>query len=958
MTFKNFRRAGLSSGSVAAAVLAVLAQSVPAYAQVQSYTLDIASQDLASALSTLARATQQQITFDSIALRGKRSPALKGRYSVREALDLLLAGSGLRVEVGQSGLLIVRAASNTPAAPADSPASEKRPASGAQAADANGALERVIVTGSRIERSSKSIPGSVTIFDRERIERTGESSVRDVIGQSGQAGITPTPLSAFLGAAPIQLRGLSAGTTLVLVDGRRVTPSGATGVTFDVGSIPLAAVERIEVLADGASAIYGADAVGGIVNVILKKSGQGLTLAARYGVAEGGVGEERRVSASYGFSSDQLRGSVSLDYLDTGAIRYGDRDPTRDMDYRRFGFSDRRSTFTDPGTVYSVDGSNLPGLASSRAIIPVTANGRPTVADFSSTAGQEKLSSDYFSQNYLQSPSKRIGGVADLTYKFNETLSAFGNVLASRQTAKYFVTLPFSNAALIVPASNPYNPFGVNVTVNRLLTGVSPDTNDSSDTFVHSLAGLRGKLDNGFRWEFAVNYSRDDNRVHEENYYNTAAIQSALNNPSPTATLNLFATGPVASPDVLKALLPPVDKSYFASAASVDGQLSGSLMNLAGGSLSFAVGADFRKDKLKISSPFDNTRGDRSVASVYAELRAPILENLTLSAAGRYDHYSDFGSTSNPKLGFEWTPTETLQFSGTWGTSFRAPPLTYVYSVPFIVQANVTDPARGGESVLVPATRGEGKNLKAETANTHTLGMRFTPLDTGSERFDVGVSAWWVSQDDRAISPVVQTLVDYENLFGNRIVRAPQSPQDIALGRPGALQSIDAGYLNFGKANVNGLDLQVNYRANGPVRWSLNGSATRVLKYQAELAPGAVENRLGLFSFDGFAPKWRGSLSGSVGAGDFDLSTTLRYIGSYADRRTTPTTLASRTFVDAQLVYEPKASDGYFKGVKLTLGASNLFGTKPPAFDASMGYDPYNYNNRGRFIYTSIQKRI
>lgn len=955
MSIKRLGRASLSSGSVAMAVLAMLAQSVPAYAQVQSYSLDIPSQDLGSALSALARATQQQIAFDSASVRDKRSPPLKGRYSVREALDALLAGSGLRVETGQSGLLIVRGASNVPA---ESPVNGKQAASEPRAADSGEALERVLVTGSRIERSSKSIPGSVTIFDRERIERSGESSVRDVIGQSGQAGMTPTPLSAFLGAAPIQLRGLSAGTTLVLVDGRRVTPSGVTGVTFDVGSIPLAAVERIEVLADGASAIYGADAVGGIVNVILKKSGQGLTLAARYGVAEGGVGEERRVSASYGFSSDQLRGSFGLDYLDTGAIKYGDRDPTRNMDYRRFGFTDRRSRFTDPGTVYSVDGSNLPGLTSSRAIIPVTANGRPAVADFSSTAGQEKLSSEYFSQNNLQTPSKRIGGVADLTYKVNENLSAFGNVLASRQTGKYVVVLPFSNAGLIVPSSNPYNPFGVNVTVSRALTGVPPDTNDSSDTFVHSLAGLRGKLDNGFRWELAVNYSRDDNRVHEENNYNAAVIQAVLNNPSPTATLNLFATGPVASPEVLKSLLPSIDKDYFASAAGADGQLSGSLMELAGGPLSFAIGADFRKDKLKISSPFDNTRGDRSVGSVYAELRAPILENLTLSGAGRYDHYSDFGSTSNPKLGFEWTPTETLQFSGTWGTSFRAPPLTYVYSVPFVVQFNVTDPARGGEAVVVPTTRGAGKNLKAETANTRTLGMQFTPVDSSSERFGVGASAWWVSQDDRAVTPNVQTLVDYEGMFGNRVVRAPRTAQDIALGRPGALQSIDAGYLNFGKANLNGVDLQVNYRASGPVRWSLNGSATRVLKYKAELAPGAIENRLGLFSFDGFAPKWRGSLSGSVGAGDIDFSTTIRYIGSYDDRRTTPNTLASRAFVDAQLVYEPKGSNGYLKDVKLTLGASNLFGTKPPPFDASMGYDPYNYNNRGRFVYTSIQKKI
>lgn len=930
------------SRNIASALLVMLLQPVPALAQGQAYAIDIPSQDLGTALGTLARATQQQIAFESSSVKGTQSAALKGRYSIQEALDALLLGSGFHVEHGQSGLWIIRADA----------AVEKSEMVGEP-------LDRVVVTGSRIARSSKSIPGSFTLFDKESIERSGESSVRDIVAQSSQAGMTPSAASAFLGAAPVQLRGLSTGTTLVLIDGRRVTPSGVTGVSFDLGSIPLSAVERIEVLADGASAIYGADAVGGIINVILKRSGKGLTLDGRYGVAEGGVGQERRLSANYGFSSGGLRGSLTADYFKTDGIRFGERDRTSDLDYRRFGFTDRRQPYTSQGTVYSRDGSNLPGLTSSRAIIPTTASGKPSISDFVATAGQESRGSEYYQQTYLQPPVERFGAVADLTYDLGGGLMAFANVLASRQNGEYLSTLPFVSTTVIVPKGNPYNPFGVDVGVNKLLLGVGADLNKPSDTFTRVLGGMRGKLGNGLRWELAANYSRDDNRVHEENYYDTARIQAALNNPDPAATLNLFTTGPVASAAVLQSLLPAIDKRYRASAFSTDAQLSGSILDLPGGPLSFAVGAEARREKLDIASPFDNTRGSRNVASGYFELRAPVLEKLALSGAGRYDHYSDFGSTFNPKIGYEWAPVEGLLFSGTWGSSFRAPPLSYINSVPFTIPVSATDPTRGGAVVTVPATVGGGANLKAEKADSYTLGARFTPIDADNRHLDVGLSAWWVKQDDRAVSANYQILVDHPDLFPNRVIRAPQTAEDIALGRPGALQSIHAGYLNFGKSRTNGIDVQLNYRdKSGPVRWSLSGNVTRVLKYEAELAPGAIEDRLGAFSFDGFAPRWRGSLAGSIGYGAFELSPTIRYVGSYQDRRGAPYTLASTTFVDLQLAYQDKAATGFLKGVRAAIGVSNLLNKEPPFFNASFGYDPYNFNNRGRFIYVNLQKHF
>ncbi len=933
-----------------AAALAVAISSGVAFAQEKTYNFDTPPVPLAQALRDFARITHAQLSFTDEQLAGKVAPALRGNFSADDALRQLLSGSGFTAARTTSGALVVqKEGANVP--PADAvkePTAEQK------------GLDTVLVTGSRIERTTRSIPGSVTIFDKQSIERSGESSVRDVISQTGQAGMTPTALSAFLGAAPIQLRGLSSGTTLVLVDGRRVTPSGVTGVTFDVGSIPLAAVERIEVLADGASAIYGADAVGGIINVILKRSSNGLIVEGRYGQADGGVGKERRISANYGFSSDRLRGSFTADYFDSGAIKFADRERTSDLNYTRFGSIDRRSALTNQGTVFSTDGSNLPGLSSNRAIIPVTTNGKPAVSDFFATAGQQKLGSESVAPNNLQPPAERVGIVGDLTYDLGGDTRAFTNVLLSKQQGTYIVTQAFSNAAILIPKENPFNPFGVPVTVSRLLTGVGADVNRTADEFVRLLAGLRGKLNKDLRWEFGVNYSRDNNSVHEDNAYNAALIQAAVNRTDPNTALNLFATGPVAASSVLQTLLPGIDKSYLASALGVDAQLSGSLIDLPNGRLSFAFGAEARKDKLGITSPFDNTKGSRTVASTYLELRAPVLQTLTLSGAGRYDHYSDFGNTFNPKLGFEWTPSDSVLFSGTWGTSFRAPPLAYVNSIPFTTQVTGTDPARGNAPYVVPSTSGGNHGLKAETADSKTIGIRWTPLDEDQQRLNFGLSVWWVSQDKRVVSPSYPILVEHSDLFPGRVIRAPQTAQDIAAGYPGALQSIDASYANFGKSETNGVDLQLSYRsANGPLRWSASGNATRVLKYEAELVPGLIENRLGAFSFDGYAPKWRGSASGTVGVGPMDFTTTVRYIGAYQDQRVKPYyTLNATTFVDMQLAYEDKNASGLMKGLRLTMGASNVTNKAPPFFSLSTSYDPYNYNYRGRFIYLNLQKRF
>jgi iron complex outermembrane recepter protein len=943
-------------GSIARVLLLVGAAFVASDAAAEPVQIDIPAQDLGGALVTFSRQTNLQVLVSAETTRGVQAPKLSGKMEPDAALRALL-GDGFRFEFTNPKTVVVtrlqRDSLRAAPAPRAVVASEPPP-------------EEVIVTGSRLRRAVGEGASPTTVVTQAAIERSGAGTVRDLLNIVPQASVTPGEINGFLGTAPIQLRGLSIGTTLVLVDGQRVAPSAANGRTFNIASIPLSAVKRVEIVADGASAIYGADAIGGIVNVILKDDLDAPEVELRYGAGRGGTPHEERATALWGYRGDRFRTSFVFDYFNRSDLLYKDRNPSSDMNYTRFGGTDFRLPYTNQGTVSALSG-NLPGLSAPVAAIPQNVTGPLTPASFLATQGQSILNSDYYAGRQLAPATKRYGLLSNSTVDLTDSISAYLSLVGSEEKGRFVLVQPFLFSGLPVPASNPYNPFGVPVGVDRLLTGVAPDTLSNRDLFYRAVGGIRGTLGGIWKWDLSARYARDLNRATEENVLDFGAIASALSNPDPQRALNPFAAGPVGSPELLRSLLPRTYRRYDAKEYGFAGTIDGKLFQLPAGPLQLVFGFETARDSLATSSALDVNNSARTAASVYSEMLVPItsagmaipgLRALDLSVALRYDHYSDFGGTTNPKVGLEWTVLDGLRLRGTFGTSFKAPSLFDLSNVPVTAPSTLIDRRRNGQLTNITLLAGGNRNLQPEQARTYNVGASYSWKLTPGAQLTLGVDRWWVHQTQRIVSPDPQVFVDNESLFGSRIVRAAPSPADLAAGLPGAITNVDATSINFGRSQVEGEDLRAAYdlTLDGGANFGINLTATHVDTYRAELLPGSVQNHRGVYAAEGFAPSWKGNATILYGTQIWEASLTARYVGSYRDltQPSAPYSIPASTFFDAQFSYAPPE----LEGLRVRVGATNLFDRSPPFFNGSRGYDSLEYDNVGRFLYVQISKRF
>jgi len=453
---------------------------------------DIPAQALGTSLKQLAEQAGVQILFEEDMVRGLSAPALKAQQSVEQALHVLLGNTGL-VYVASGDVIAVRSAARLPSDPTMPPrvggrrlqsqnegitpgterlaqATDPGPARGDErgAARAIEELEMVVVTGSRLTRVDVAGPSPVHVITRQDIDRSGASTVREVLNSVPQNATArdESGNATFLGASTVQLRGLPVGTTLVLLNGRRVGASGpqVSSNIFDLSNVPLEAVERIEVLTDSASAIYGADAIGGAVNIILRQEYEGVGAGLRYGTSSESDSDERQASFTIGGSGDQLSGLLVLDYYERDLLHASQRELTHTQDFTRFGGDDLRSTFSYPANVYSLDGGPLPALTSTFAGVPSGTDGIGlTPADFHATDGVLNLF-DGASYQTLLAGADRKSAFASGRYRISDAFNLFAEGLFTHRNQLVEFPpepLPFGQFGFFtVPADNPFNPFG------------------------------------------------------------------------------------------------------------------------------------------------------------------------------------------------------------------------------------------------------------------------------------------------------------------------------------------------------------------------------------------------------------------------------------------------------------------------------------------------------------------
>lgn len=968
----------------------------------QDYVLDIPRLPIIEALKEFTTQTGLLVSFwpDAQTDQARLVGPLRGKFTAEVALTRLLAESGLTFRRTNERSLVVMAPSLLGAprngvSGSDQDRSrlaegqpymrkQQRPTqeslslvgrAGSNAVIGPPEVERVdevIVIGSRIDRNGEG-PAPVQVFTRKMIDDLGASSIPDVLRYTPQQPFNRAQHYYSNGAEYSQMRGIGGDTTLILINGRRVVPTtnSLSLNAFDLNSIPLAAVERIEVLSDSASAIYGADAMGGVINVMLKKNIPQPVLDVHYGGARGG-GDLLRASFSAAYQTERLRTSVIFDYLQRDFLLGAERDLWRNQDYTRYGGLDFRSAAGTPGTVSSLSGDDLPGLSSSFAMVPEGSSGIGlTPQDFVATAGVRNRMSTLNTVSIVPSAEQRSGAVF-AEYDLTADVTAFAEMLFSKRRVISQEGV-YSVQGALVPAENPFNPFHQPVLVDFILDGLQPRRFEHDMDWLRGAFGLRGWLDARWQWELAAIASTETDDAVSTVDLSAARIQAALAQTDPAQALNPFVDGPAGSDELLASLIDPERSRHLSRGRQLSAFLQGDVFELPMGAVQAVVGGEWRDEEMVYDDRTLPVANNRDVRALFTELRVPLIgpaasshgDVLSMTLAARIDDYSDFGSSLNPQFGLLWRPTEGLLLRGSYGTSFR-PPSIFELHAPrtSVTNAAVRDPARNNELSPVTFVAGGNPNLRPIEADSMTTGFVLTPPSVPGLR--VLANYWRIHTEHRVTFLHFTSLLANEDVFGERILRDTPTQADIDAGVPGRLLQLDISRTNFGRLSTAGIDLEARYELS--TLWgdfTPRVTATWIDEFTSLEAPGmpAVE-RVGIANPAGSIPRWR--VVGSLGwkRNGLGLSTTVDWLPGYMDADSTGLTgrrLPSRTLVDVQASFamdELLGPELLWRDLKLQLGVKNAFDELAPfsAVGFSTGFDSSQGDLIGRFSYLRLSK--
>lgn len=809
-------------------------------------------------------------------------------------------------------------------------------------------------------------PGRV--MAKDQIDALGVSSVAQVMQYLAQEPFLRAEGLRTDGAQGVQLRGLGSDTTLVLINGRRIgtTANLYDSNSFDLNTIPVVAVERIEVYLDATPFSVGADTIGGIVNVVLKSDARDPTIDLHYGTSEGG-GRERRASFASGVSREAFRISAVLDYFQRDRLLGAERDRWRNQDYRRFGGTDLRSPDSNPGNVSSLTSANLPGLSARFAAVPSHPSGEVLSAD-DFLAGERNLESLFVYRSILPE-SERASAVLSGEWKFSTATQAFAELLyATRETV--FSDFPASVSNAVVPANNPYNPFGVPVRVNFLLSAVERER-ISKNQFARGLVGIRGDA-GPWKWEVTLLHTDDRAQLTTEGDLDFAHVMSALSQATPEQALNVFDDGPGGTWPVLRSVIAPaVPREYAAEGSQVGAQFGGDVSTWKAGTISALFGAQWAEFGISAAGVPLGTR-KREITSGIAELNVPVVagnEQVPVLAAvlqGRIDRISDLRTLANFQFRLDWQPHPDVRARGTYGTSYRAPSLYELYQPMIRAFAPITDPKRDNEIVTVPISFGGNPRLEPATAESWSLGLILTP-----ERWDALslTGTYWHTEVTDRLSPVdLSTVFGHEELFGDRLLRATPTAADIAAGRPGAITFLNVTSEGKGTLRASGVDVQAAWNFDtGFGQFTPELSATWMNEFRVLDWPGLpTVDRVAIASSLGTIPRWHGVAGLTWNVGALTVTAKGRYVSASEDvnlfqNRQTGRTIAAQAYFDLQAslqLNQESQDDASWRSVTITTGVNNLFNRQPrfAEIGASFGYDPSFGDLRDRFAYLRVTK--
>jgi iron complex outermembrane receptor protein len=888
----------------------------------------------------------------------------------------------------------------------------------AQVIDSTQPIQRVEVTGSSIKRVAKegALPIQVITFDQ--LEKQGVTSAEDLmrmVSANGTGADNMTSGNNVFGADAdrvsgggsfASLRGLGPNSTLVLLNGRRIATFGGSGKAVDLNSIPLGAISRVEILKDGASAIYGTDAIGGVINFILKTNYTGVELSASTNVTEAGGGTTRRVSLLAG------KGSLETDGFNImGSVTF-DRNDKLSSNQRSFANGYQPERGLSPDTTGTPFANQLSGAGTalgtnfkigSDPTLYLQANPLSFQKNCGSVAGMSQYNTalwkditsplrttyscayDYGGDYVMQTPLDRYNALTRGTIKlapdhkmFVEVLVSETRAISSLTPAQISTSLAAGNA---YPVGGPYyqdlSPYISTFDKTKPIIykwrsdPVGDRTQRNATTNARVLVGFEGTIAD--KWDYKAGISRAESKTQTDlldGYVFTTPFYKVLG----SGIVNPWSVDgkqTAAAMDAINATK-YIGKLQHGKTTltQADGSISGELFQMPAGPLAVAAGFDLRKEGYGFGQDVDATQillapgnaalstASRTIKAVYFEAIVPIIKDLEAQLAVRRDDYSVIGATTNPKIALRYQPTSWLLFRGSANKGFLAPSFTQLYSGQLLQELpnGITDPIGCPLHPADPAYcaiprllyfSGGNTKLRPETSKQGSLGFVIEP----SQHFSVGLDYWAINSKDRILNRTPQVVLANAAALSGNIIR------DAA----GIIQYVQAGWINASGAKTRGADVTI--RSDGKLdngyTWaaSLDGTYTNSYK-SSEIAGQPYVEQVGLFYTRDLYLRWKHSATVSVTKGDWNVLLSNTFSTGYKDEvpdggKATPPAgfnpdVASYTTFGLSSTYTG------FKGFTLTAGIQNLLDRDPP-FTAhnvdtvvGAGWDPRVANGRGR----------
>jgi iron complex outermembrane receptor protein len=996
----------------------------------QQRLFDIPPQQLSSALLKFSAQSDIQITVPGQLVEGKNSQGVVGKFSPGSALAILLKDTALHYDVVDGSTVVIAGAADRKAArndyqkisnqvltaaPAAASSSQEIRLAQATATTAQTAqlqnsstaasvqpsesLAEVVVTGTSIRGLDAESALPVTVLKAEDIARTGATSAEDLFRYVSAASSSGSTVSSQAtgnqtgSINTISLRGLGSARTLILINGRRSAPYGGgsigpAGSSVDISSIPVAAIERVEILKDGASAIYGSDAIAGVVNFILNDNFQGVDANVYAGAptrSGGGTEEQANFFGGIGdLKTDRYNINLNLGFDHVQTILGA----TRPFAFRyapQFG-NDVTSSFAFPANIalfpVPTKASKLPSTVN-----PQVGNCAPSLSDVNFPA-QCRFDNSPFDS--LQPDVKRGNGNLNAHYQLTDTtqlyaeasfahietalqvqpvplsyqnpllpgnpyLGYLANLLATKYKGYNNPAITPTAAAFLLGPDSPYYPtafaaahgvpanFPLNLIYRDFANGPR-DYTDTSDT-TRAVGGWKGNL---LGWDFDTSVLYSEVKVKED-LKSGFPLYSKIMPLLDQGNINPF--GPTTDPAALAAAkgaeFVGQDWSSKTSLASLSGSASRGLFDLPGGEAKGAVGAEVRRETFVYNPSGPIQTGDitgqggnqlpedasRSVESVYVEVNMPILHSLDADAAVRYDHYQTVGSTVNPKASLKFQPLDWWLWRASAGSGFRAPSLTDLYAS----QASSVTGNGTRDFIKCPTVDPNNPACSFQFStvtggNPNLKPEKSTTLTLGTEiepvkNLHLGFDSFWIYLKDAIVVnglPIATIL--------QSAASETQFASFITRDANGNITSISQTNENLFKEDVSGLDVNLRYAFDvGDFgRISILGDGTYFYKFATQNPDHSWTGQIdkGLTSVDGLISRWRHNLSLIYDIGNWDVSLTQHFQKKYHDSNSTQTGVGRE--VSAYDTFDGQLSYHLAKAWTFTLGVINIADAAPP----------------------------